>query len=97
MTGYTVRRYEQLETFPETIEQELRPAVWELRQTDLKENNSIDCASSKLVTVNLSVKVGLYFRRRQALCRAFTRISNARESVRFNKIAIQGTPQMAVD
>ena len=27
------------------------------------------------------VKVGLYFRRRQALCRAFTRLSNARESV----------------
>ena len=28
-----------------------------------------------------TVKVGLYFRRRQALCRAFTRLSNARESV----------------
>ena len=27
VTGYTVRRYEQLETFPEAIEQELRPAV----------------------------------------------------------------------
>ena len=27
------------------------------------------------------LKVGLYFRRRQALCRAFTRLSNARESV----------------
>ena len=28
--------YEQLETFPETIEQELRPAVCEHRQTDLR-------------------------------------------------------------
>ena len=29
VTGYTVRRYEQLETLPEMIEQELRPAVYE--------------------------------------------------------------------
>ena len=29
VTGYTVRRYEQLETCPEMIEQELRPAVCE--------------------------------------------------------------------
>ena len=41
------RRYEQLETSPETIQQELRPAVCERRQTDiqtdrLKENYSID-------------------------------------------------------
>ena len=43
MTGCTVRRYEQLETSPETIEQELRPAVCERRLTDrLKENYSID-------------------------------------------------------
>ena len=43
MTGYTVRQYEQLETFPVTIEQELRPAVCERRLTDrLKENYSID-------------------------------------------------------
>ena len=42
MTGCTVRRYDQLETTPETIEQELRPAVYERRQTDrLKENYSI--------------------------------------------------------
>ncbi len=34
MTGCTVTRYEQLETSPETIEQELRPAVCEHRQTD---------------------------------------------------------------
>ena len=34
MTGCTVRRYDQLETSPETIEQELRPAVCECRQTD---------------------------------------------------------------
>ena len=43
MTGYTVRRYQQLYTFPETIEQELRHAVCECRQTDrFKENYSID-------------------------------------------------------
>ena len=46
MTGCTVRRYEQLETSPETIEQELRPAVCEHRQTDrFKENYSIDVLS----------------------------------------------------
>ena len=43
MTGCTIRRYDQLETSPETIEQELRPAVCERRQTDrLMENYSID-------------------------------------------------------
>ena len=43
MSGYTVRRYEQSVTFPETIEQELQPAVCEHRQTDIfKENYSID-------------------------------------------------------
>ena len=43
MTRCTVIRYEQLEISPETIEQELRPAVCERRQTDrLKENYSID-------------------------------------------------------
>ena len=43
MTGCTVRRYKQLETSPETIEQELRPAVCERRQTDrLKEYYIID-------------------------------------------------------
>ena len=36
VTGYTVRRYEQLDTFPETIEQELRPAVCERRLTDIQ-------------------------------------------------------------
>ena len=34
-----------------------------------------------LVVWLVSVQVGLYFRRRQALCRALTRLSNARESV----------------
>ena len=38
MIGCTVRRYEQLETSPETIDQELRPAVCEHRQ----ENYSMD-------------------------------------------------------
>ena len=52
MTGYTVRRYEQLDTFPETIEQELRPAVCERRETDrFKENSIID--------INRVVFVGL--------------------------------------
>ena len=51
MTGYTVRRCEQLETFPETIEQELRPAVCERRLTDrLKENYSIDIVVDNVVT-----------------------------------------------
>ena len=41
VTGCTVRRYKQLETSPETIEQELRPVVCEHRQTDrLNENYS---------------------------------------------------------
>ena len=35
MTGCTSGGYDQLETSPETIEQELRPAVCEHRQTDL--------------------------------------------------------------
>ena len=34
MTECTFKRYEQLETSPETIEQELRHAVCEHRQTD---------------------------------------------------------------
>ena len=34
MTGCTARRYDQFETSPEAIEQELRPAVCEHRQTD---------------------------------------------------------------
>ena len=43
MTGCAFRLDEQLETFPETIEQELRPAVCERGQTDrFKENYSID-------------------------------------------------------
>ena len=36
MTGCTVRRYKQIETSPETIEQELQPAVCEHRQTDIR-------------------------------------------------------------
>ena len=43
MTGCTSGGYDQLETSPETAEQELRPAVCERRQTDrLMENYSID-------------------------------------------------------
>ena len=40
MSGCTARRYEQLETYPETIEQELRPAVCEHRQTDANYANA---------------------------------------------------------
>ena len=43
MTGYAFRRYEQFETSPEAIEQELRPAVCERQQADrFKEHYSID-------------------------------------------------------
>ena len=43
VTGYAFRRYEQFDTSPEAIEQELRPAVCERRQIDrFKENYSID-------------------------------------------------------
>ena len=42
MRGENDSRYEQFETSPETIEQELRPAVCKHRQTDrFKENYSI--------------------------------------------------------
>ena len=63
VTGCTVRRYEQLETYPETIEQELRPAVCEHRQTDrLKENYNIDnhlglqstCSNNKYPKTNVN-------------------------------------------
>ena len=37
VTGYTSGGYDQLETSPEAIEQELRPAVCERRQTDLRQ------------------------------------------------------------
>ena len=37
MTGCTARRYDQFETSPEAIEQELRPAVCERRQIDLRQ------------------------------------------------------------
>ena len=58
MTGCTARRYDQFETSPEAIEQELRPAVCEHRQTDrqtdrLKANYSIDyVAVSSTTEVN---------------------------------------------
>ena len=35
--GCTSGGYDQLETSPETIEQELRPGVCERRQTDLRQ------------------------------------------------------------
>ena len=37
MTGCTSGGYDQLETSPEAIEQELRPTVCECRQTDLRQ------------------------------------------------------------
>ena len=36
VTGCTSEGYDQFETSPEAIEQELRPAVCECRQTDLR-------------------------------------------------------------
>ena len=59
MTGCTVRRCEQLETFPETIEQELRPAVCERCQTDrLKANYSIDTSKEPVCPrVELILKI----------------------------------------
>ena len=52
MTAYAFRRYEQFETSPEAIEQELRPAVCECRQTDrFKANYSIDYRQDNYITV----------------------------------------------
>ena len=42
MTGCSVRRYELLETSSETIQQELRPAVCERRQTDRQTDGRTD-------------------------------------------------------
>ncbi len=48
MTGCAFSRYEQFETSPETIEQEMRPS--KLRQTvRLQENYSIDMVIAKFV------------------------------------------------
>ena len=52
MTGCTVIRCEQLETYPETIEQELRPAVCERRQTDY--NYSIDDKRTHIIGITES-------------------------------------------
>ena len=49
MRGSTSVGYDQFETSPEAIEQELRPAVCERRPTDiLKANYSIDICKSKM-------------------------------------------------
>ena len=50
MRGSTSVGYDQFETSPEAIEQELRPAVCERRLTDrLKTNYSIDKENSLIV------------------------------------------------
>ena len=55
MTGCTVRRYERVETSTETIEQVLRPAVSEHRQTDiLMENYNI----LKIIIIFLIIFLG---------------------------------------
>ena len=64
MTGY--RRREQLEAFPETIEQELRPAVCERRltdrQTDIhKDNYSIDECCDGIVLIIVVYKDAIYY------------------------------------
>ena len=44
MKGRNDSRYEQFEISPETVEQELRPAVCEHRQTDLKiDDDDLHC------------------------------------------------------
>ena len=53
MAGSAFRRYEQFETSPETIEQELRPGVCYLRQTDFKENYSTDVGEYGLLVTNM--------------------------------------------
>ena len=53
MRGCTSVGYDQFETSPEAIEQELRPAVCERRQTDrLKANYSIDDTAVMYICVN---------------------------------------------
>ena len=56
MRGSTSVGYDQFETSPEAIEQELRPAVCERRLTDrLKTNYSIDdrtCSASGMFVAN---------------------------------------------
>ena len=60
MRGSTSVGYDQFETSPEAIEQELRPAVCERRLTDrLKTNYSIDSQSG--TTFTLLKKRGLCF------------------------------------
>ena len=52
MTGCTARRYDQFETSPKAIEQELRPAVCERRQTDrLKAHYSIDDVRTSIASL----------------------------------------------
>ena len=53
MRGSTLVGYDQFETSPEAIEQELRPAVCERRPTDrLKANYSIDMVGQLISIVN---------------------------------------------
>ena len=54
MTGCSFRLYERLDTFPDTIEQELRPAVCERRIVGLyrfKENYSIGLTNNNKIHV----------------------------------------------
>ena len=56
MRGSTSVGYDQFETSPEAIEQELRPAVCERRPTDrLKANYSIDDGNSYAFTCTVSM------------------------------------------
>ena len=61
MTGCTARRYDQFETSPEAIEQELRPAVCERRQTRLKANYSIDGMTIANMIIQKTVAGALQF------------------------------------
>ena len=63
MRGSAFSRCEQFETSPETIEQELRSAVCELRQTNFKRKNySIDVPVHCIVTIIIiGIIVPTYF------------------------------------
>ena len=59
--GSTSVGYDQFETSPEAIEQELRPAVCERRPTDrLKANYSIDWMNSDFVLLNCVADRGTF-------------------------------------
>ena len=62
MRGSTSVGYDQFETSPEAIEQELRPAVCERRPTDrLKANYSIDVHVIHLACIGLETIINPFY------------------------------------